>query len=75
MYTAQHPDVHKKEQEIRTQESFIQGMMSAETTAPSNQERPAENAPDAEDDIGILQLKKPATSKLVRHRSPHQKRT
>lgn len=57
VYTAQHPDVLKKEQEIKLQQTAIDDLKAA-YTAPSSPERQTEVIGDmAGEDIGVAQLK------------------
>jgi protein tyrosine kinase modulator len=56
-YTAQHPDVLKKDQEIKAQQAFIEGLRPAKASG-SAPPTPATNyTQDAEDDIGVVQLR------------------
>jgi polysaccharide chain length determinant protein (PEP-CTERM system associated) len=62
-YTAQHPDVLKKDQEIKAQQSVISELKAAKPAAQPNQPQPnqpqqqaAESAADIEQDLGIVQL-------------------
>ena len=57
-YTSQHPDVLKKDQEIKLQQTMIDGLRAAKA-APlpqASQERPTESAPEPEEDLGVVQL-------------------
>ena len=47
-YTSQHPDVFKKEQEIKTQQAYVENLKSAKITTP---ERPPDIVLDPEDEI------------------------
>ena len=55
-YTSQHPDVLKKDQEIKAQQNLISELKSTRAAPPPTQERPIESAPDPEEDLGIVQL-------------------
>jgi len=57
-YTSQHPDVLKKDQEIKQQQSVIEDLKSAKAakTVETNHERPAEVTPDPEEDLSVVQL-------------------
>jgi polysaccharide biosynthesis transport protein len=55
-YTSQHPDVLKKDQEIKAQQNLISELKSTRAVPPPTQERPIESAPDPEEDLGIVQL-------------------
>ena len=57
-YTSQHPDVLKKDQEIKQQQSVVEDLRAAKMakTADTKQERPAEVTPDPEEDLSVVQL-------------------
>jgi succinoglycan biosynthesis transport protein ExoP len=53
-YTAQHPDVLKKNQEIKVQQAIVNDLRAAKTVPLP--ERPPEAAPEPEEDPSIVQL-------------------
>jgi polysaccharide biosynthesis transport protein len=56
-YTAQHPDVLKKDQEIKLQQSVIDGLKIAAKAAPQpSPAQPAESASEPEEDLSTVQL-------------------
>ena len=57
-YTPQHPDVLKKDQEIKLQKNVVEDLKAAKTAKATDtkQEQPAEVAPDPEEDLGVVQL-------------------
>jgi uncharacterized protein involved in exopolysaccharide biosynthesis len=57
VYTPQHPDVLKKEQEIRLQQNVITSLRDARSATAMRNEQPTSNVPDADEDISVVQLR------------------
>ena len=55
-YTSQHPDVLKKDQEIKLQQTVVEDLKAAKPAPQLSQDRPIESARDAEEDLSVVQL-------------------
>jgi polysaccharide biosynthesis transport protein len=55
-YTSQHPDVLKKDQEVKLQQAIVDTLKNAKATPQPNQERQPQSAPETEEDLSVVQL-------------------
>jgi polysaccharide biosynthesis transport protein len=57
LYTSQHPDVLKKEQEIAIQQKYLTSLKTAREADASNREPKSDSTANTEDDLSVAQLK------------------